>query len=126
MSGFCLGHLDITKNSILFKYLDITEASSCKQFLVFSVLYEYFFILGNCVQCTLVKVVCVSMGNILKKDADPDVWIIEHFGNDINKIADYKNKNYIDTCCTMQWNDFKTFKEKRTEALRAALMLAFK
>lgn len=64
--------------------------------------------------------------NIGKKDADPNVWIIEHFGNDINKIADYKSKNYIDACCTMQWNDFKTFKEKRTEALRAALMLAFK
>lgn len=64
--------------------------------------------------------------NVGKKDADPNVWIIEHFGNDINKIADYKSKNYIDACCTMQWNDFKTFKEKRTEALRAALMLAFK
>lgn len=46
-----------------------------------------------------------------EKDADPNVWIIEHFGNDINKIADYKSKNYIDACCTMQWNDFKTFKE---------------
>lgn len=45
---------------------------------------------------------------------------------DANKIADYKSKNYIDACSTMRWNDFKTFKEKRTEALRAALIIAFK
>ena len=64
--------------------------------------------------------------NIRKKDADPDEWILEHFDNDVNKIADYKNKNYIAACCTMQWADFKTFKEKRTTALRAALMVAFK
>ena len=64
--------------------------------------------------------------NISKKDADPDVWMREHFDNDASKIDDYKAKNYIDASCTMQWSDFKTFKEKRMSALRAALILAFK
>ena len=64
--------------------------------------------------------------NISKKDADPDVWMQEHFNNDASKIDDYKAKNYIDASCTLQWSDFKIFKEKRMAALRAALILAFK
>lgn len=64
--------------------------------------------------------------NISKKDSDPDVWMREHFDNDASKIDDYKAKNYIDTSCTMQWSDFKAFKEKRIAALRAALIQAFK
>ena len=50
----------------------------------------------------------------------------EHFNNDASKIDDYKAKNYIDASCTLQWSDFKIFKEKRMAALRAALILAFK
>lgn len=50
--------------------------------------------------------------NISKIDADPDVWIREHFDNDASKINDYKEKNYIDASCTMEWADFKTFKDK--------------
>lgn len=64
--------------------------------------------------------------NISKKDADPDVWMREHFNNDASKIADYKSKNYIDASCTMQWPDFKTFKEKRSASIRSALIQAFK
>lgn len=64
--------------------------------------------------------------NISKKDEDPDVWIQKHFNGDIQKINDFKAKNYIDACCSMQWSDFKTFKEKRTAALRAALTIALK
>ncbi len=64
--------------------------------------------------------------NISKKDADPDVWIREHFDNESSKINDYKEKNYIDASCTMEWSDFKTFKEKRSAAIREALIRAFK
>ena len=64
--------------------------------------------------------------NISKKDADPDVWIREHFDNESSKINDYKEKNYIDASCTMEWSDFKTFKEKRSAAIREALIGAFK
>ena len=64
--------------------------------------------------------------NISKKDADPDIWVDEYFDHDPIKIADYKTKNYIDTTCTLKWDDFGTFMEKRTELLREALILAFK
>ena len=67
-----------------------------------------------------------ALENISKKDADPDVWMQKHFNNDASKIDDYKTKNYIDASCTMQWSDFKTFKEKRIAALREALIKAFK
>jgi uncharacterized protein with ParB-like and HNH nuclease domain len=64
--------------------------------------------------------------NISKKDADPNLWLQEHFNYDSAKIDDYKTKNYIESCCTMQWGDFKTFKEKRTAALRKSLIEVFK
>ena len=63
--------------------------------------------------------------NISKKDTDPEIWIKEHFGNDAIKINDYKNKNYIDLSCSMQWSDFETFKNKRVEILRNKLKQAF-
>ena len=50
----------------------------------------------------------------------------EHFNNDASKIDDYKARNYVDASCTMQWSDFKTFKEKRSAAIRSALIEAFK
>ncbi|MDD6670109.1 MAG: DUF262 domain-containing protein [Bacteroidales bacterium] len=64
--------------------------------------------------------------NISKKDTDPDVWMQEHFNNDASKIDDYKVRNYIDTTCSLKWSDFKTFKEKRSAAIRSELIAAFK
>lgn len=59
--------------------------------------------------------------NISKKDLDPNIWVNAYFDNDVKKINEYKKTNYIDLQCTLQWDDFKTFKEKRNEELRRAL-----
>jgi hypothetical protein len=62
--------------------------------------------------------------NISKKDTDPNDWICEHFDNVAEKINEYKTRNYIDPSCSMLWTDFKTFKEKRMDSLRRALIVA--
>ncbi len=63
--------------------------------------------------------------NISKKDANPAEWMAEHFNNDDSKIEAYKAANYIDDACTLEWEDFANFKERRTALLRAALVAAF-
>ena len=62
--------------------------------------------------------------NISKNDSDPADWLRDTF--DSVKLAKYKADNYIDASCNLEWSEFGTFKQQRTEALRQALVQAFK
>ena len=64
--------------------------------------------------------------NISKSNTDPDIWVNSNFGGNIQKITDYKIKNYIDVACSLKWQDFESFKTKRTSSLRQALINALK
>ena len=64
--------------------------------------------------------------NKSKSDSDPDEWVNSKFENDPAKIADYKKANFIDQSCTLDWKDFKNFKEKRIDALKKELEAIFK
>lgn len=64
--------------------------------------------------------------NKSKNDSDPDEWIKDEFGGNPDKIAYYKESNFIDQSCTLTWADFDNFRNKRKEALREKLEEIFK
>ena len=63
--------------------------------------------------------------NISKNDTHPEIWLQNHFNNDPNKIKNYKTSNYIDPDKSLEWNDFKSFMDFRTDKIKEALINAF-
>jgi len=63
--------------------------------------------------------------NLNKSDKDPEVWIKEHFQNDVDKISIYKERNYIDKDFVLEWNNIEDFETQRSEKLQNALEVVF-
>ncbi|MGL2776120.1 DUF262 domain-containing protein [Helicobacter pylori] len=55
--------------------------------------------------------------NQAKKDKDPEVWLKEEYKDNQQAIKEYKEKNYIDPTLELEWENIKTFREKREEAI---------
>lgn len=55
--------------------------------------------------------------NNAKRAKDPEVWLREYFNDDIDRMNDYKKRNYIDETFELQWSNIKDFEEKREKNL---------
>lgn len=53
--------------------------------------------------------------NINKKAKDPEIWLEEYYLNDVDKIKEYKGRNYIEQTFRLEWSEIKTFDKKRSE-----------
>jgi uncharacterized protein with ParB-like and HNH nuclease domain len=63
--------------------------------------------------------------NISKKAKDPEIWLKEFYLNDVNKIEEYKKRNYIEKEFNLKWSEIKDFDKKRSERLLEKLKEIF-
>jgi hypothetical protein len=51
--------------------------------------------------------------NLANKAKDPEIWLNEHYHNDLDKIKAYKERNYIDASFDLSWQNIRIRNAKK-------------